>query len=460
LKAPRGLPGAQHAAQYFARHAEPEAALAEDVGESYLAALCVPVCGEESSFLQGFDAALRQAPGRVLLILVVNAPEGAAAHLHAENQRLLAQLAASSAEQRVLCPGQRRTHAVLARAGQHDRLWLDRASVGARLPAREGVGTARKIAGDLAAALWARGQLACSRIASSDGDVTLPADYFTTLTADVVESQPSAAWLWPFQHDAGGDSAIDAATLLYEISLRYYVLGLAAAGSSYAYHSVGSTLCVEAPAYLSVRGFPRREAGEDFYLLDKLAKVAPLRRVAAAPVRIRARASDRVPFGTGRRSREIAEETAQGGEFALYAPRTFDALAAVLRGLDEYAESARIDALKRSVASAVPELAEAVLQVLESLGAFAALASAATQAPTGAVLRRRIHTWFDALRTLRFIHGLRDRCLPVLPWQLALSTASFLREPFAAGQEPAAVCRQLALAEEAELPRQIGPALR
>lgn len=459
MKAPRELPGARHAAQYFSRHAEPEAQLAEDVDEPYLAALCVPVCGEQSSFLLGFDAALRQAPGRALLIVVVNAPEGAPAHLHSENERLLAHLAVSFPRQRVLRPGQHRTHAVLARAGQHDLLWIDRASAGARLPAREGVGTARKIAGDLAVALWARGQLACSRIASSDGDVTLPADYFTALTTDVAMPEASAAWLWPFQHDAGGDPAIDAATRLYEISLRYYVLGLAAAGSGYAYQSVGSTLCVEAAAYLSVRGFPKREAGEDFYLLDKLAKVAPLHRVAADPVRIRARASDRVPFGTGRRSREIAEELAQGRAFTLYAPRTFDALAAVLRGLDEYAQSARVDALKRSLDSAVPELAEAALQVLESLGTFAALASAASQAPAGAVLRRRIHTWFDALRTLRFIHGLRDRCLPALPWHQALTTASFLRDPCAAGMEPATVCRQLVLAE-AKLPPQVGPALR
>ncbi len=320
------------------------------------------------------------------------------------------------------------------------------------------MGLARKIGGDLAAALWTRGQLTCPLIASSDADVSLPADYFQQLTAPVAERTPSAAWLWPYQHRPGGDPAIDTATVLYEISLRYYVLGLAAAGSCYAYQSVGSTLCVDAAAYSSVRGVPKREAAEDFHLLDKLAKVGPLRRPLVTPLEIRARASERVPFGTGRRSREIAAELARGGQFVLYSPRIFQALAAVLRGLDDFARTAEVGALERAVAFGVPEIAQPVQQVLTGLGAFSALGSAAGQAPTGAVLRRRIHTWFDSLRTLRFVHGLRDRCLPSLPWRTALASAPFVTQPFATGPEPEAVCRVLALTE-AELPVQVGPSL-
>ena len=60
---------------------------------------------------------------------------------------------------------------------------------------------------------------------------------------------------------------------LYEYSLRYYVAGLTYAQSPYAFHTIGSTMAVNAEHYASVRGFPRREAGEDFYLLNKLAKV-------------------------------------------------------------------------------------------------------------------------------------------------------------------------------------------
>jgi hypothetical protein len=221
---------------------------------------------------------------------------------------------------------------------------------------------------------------------------------------------------------------------------------------------VGSTLCVDAAAYLSVRGVPKREAAEDFHLLDKLAKVGPLRRPPVTPLGIRARASERVPFGTGRRSREIAEELANGQEFQLYSPRIFLALATVLQGLDEFARTAEVAAVSRAIELGVPEIAQPVQQILAELGAFVALESAAKQAPPGAVLRRRIHTWFDSLRTLRFVHGLRSRCLPSLPWRTALASASFVPEPFGSDTEPDAVCRALSLLE-AELPVQVGPSL-
>jgi hypothetical protein len=446
------------AAQYFAHYAEPEVALAQLLDETYLAALVVPVRGEAATLLDGFRSALERAPGRVLVILVVNATESAGAHTHAENQRLLDYLAANFPEQRAIRHPDSKTCGVLGRAAQYDVLWLDCATEGARLPERTGVGSVRKLGGDLAAALWVRGQLACPRVASTDADVTLPDDYFATLVREVPEAQRSAAWLWPFQHRPGDDAAIDAATLLYEISLRYYVLGLASAHSPYAYQTVGSTLCIDVPAYLSVRGFPRREAGEDFHVLDKLAKVAPLRRVNSSPLGIRARASDRVPFGTGRRSREIAELSAAGEAFVLYSPAIFGALGAVIAGLEAFARSARVDAVDQVFSERVPLLAPVAREILAGAGLYAALQESARQAPPGPVLRRRVHTWFNALRTLRFVHGLRDRGLSSLPWREALRSAPFLLEPFADGLEPTAVCRALSLVESA-LPAQVGPTL-
>jgi hypothetical protein len=448
----QGGPGAQ----YFARYAEPEARLAPAVTDSYTACLVVPACGEEPSLLSGFQAALSAAPGRVLFLLVVNAAVTANKTTRDANHRLFEALGARFTTQREVAVDGVETRGVLGRAENYDLLWLDRASEGVRFPERAGVGLARKVGGDLAAALWAQGRVDCRRIASSDADVTLPSDYFSQLIG--ADQEPSAAWLWPFRHEAGTDDPINLATLLYEISLRYYVLGLTAARSSYAYQSIGSTICVDAAAYLAVRGFPKREAAEDFYLLDKLAKVGPLRRVAGTPVRIRARASDRVPFGTGRRSREIAEEHAAGAEFEMYAPGVFQALGAVISGLDAFAASGKVEALNAALAARVPEFAAAAELVLERLGVFAALTSAARQAPVGGVLRRRIHTWFDALRTLRFIHGMRDACLPSMPWREALRGAEFLEAPFRDGEEPEAVRAVLARLEEA-LPARIGPAL-
>ncbi|HWZ88220.1 MAG TPA: hypothetical protein VNW92_05200 [Polyangiaceae bacterium] len=451
-------PGAEHAAHYLARYAEPEARLGAAVERAYSAALVVPVCRESLGFLAGYQQALSDSAGRVLLVVVVNAAEGASAETHAENQRLLADLALGFPDRALLRVPGVSTEAWLARAEQYDLLWLDRASVGARLPRGEGVGMARKLGADLAAWLWSRGQLDCPQLGCGDADAVLPSDYFARLASDAAEPEWSTALIWPFQHEPGGDGAIDAATVLYEISLRYYVLGLSAAGSPYAYQSVGSSLSFDATAYASVRGVPKRAAAEDFYLLDKLAKVGPLRRAAGAPIRLRARASERVPFGTGRRTREIAECSAQGLGFELYSPELFRALEAVLVGLNAVADSAQPGALQSAVAERVPDLSNAVRSALERLKVFAALAAAVSQAPKGAVLRRRLHTWFDALRTLRFMHLLRDAGVPSLPWRDALLRAPFLRAPFADGPSPEAVCARLARAE-ALLPPRIGPTL-
>ncbi len=134
----------------------------------------MPVCVEAPSLLDGFQAALSGVTERVLLLLVVNATDAASASIHAENQRLLAHLEARFPARRAIALESVATRGWLGHDEHHDLVWLDRASPGARLPAREGVGMARKLGGDLAAALWTRGQLSCPLIASSDADVTLP----------------------------------------------------------------------------------------------------------------------------------------------------------------------------------------------------------------------------------------------------------------------------------------------
>jgi hypothetical protein len=451
-------PAAEPPSKYFARYAEPEALLASALGASYFAALVVPLCRESLSFLDGYQAALAQSPGRVLLVLVLNGAVGASDETHAQNQRMLADLALRFADRVVIRVQGVSTAAWLAHAEYCDLLWLDRASPGALLPQGEGVGLARKLGADLAAQLWASGQISCSQIACGDADATLPGDYFARLARGAAAPERSTALLWPFSHQPGGDSAIDSATVLYEISLRYYVLGLASAGSPYAYQSIGSSLSFDAAAYASVRGFPKRAAAEDFYLLDKLAKVGPLRHASGAPLRLRARASDRVPFGTGRRTREIAELGAGGASLELYAPELFAGLAVVLAGLNAFAESGEPCALEHAVQLRAPDLAAEIATVLQGLKVFEALASAAKQAPAGAVLKRRIHTWFDGLRTLRFIHLLRDAHLPSVPWRTALARAPFVSEPLGDGGSPEAVCARLALTE-AELPVLVGPTL-
>ena len=127
------------------------------------------------------------------------------------------------------------------------------------------------------------------------------------------------------------------ATRLYEYSLRYYVAGLSFAHSPYAFHTIGSTIAVNAAHYAKVRGFPRRQAGEDFYLLNKLAKVGAIMQLGAEtdcePIDIAARLSDRVPFGTGAAVGKIMELEDPAREFLLYHPSVFGLLRSWLGSL-------------------------------------------------------------------------------------------------------------------------------
>ena len=168
-------------------------------------------------------------------------------------------------------------------------LVVDRARPGHFLPKGQGVGLARKIGNDIALRLHAAGRVASPWIHNTDADVRLPNDYFDQ-TATIPEAGNAAA-LYFFEHRFDADQTLAEAARLYEISLRYYTLGLAWAGSPYAYQAMGSCIAIRPEAYAAVRGFPRKNAAEDFYVLDKLAKVGSIVRLAGRPLLLEGRVS-------------------------------------------------------------------------------------------------------------------------------------------------------------------------
>ena len=257
-----------------------------------------------------------------------------------------------------------------------DVLVIDR--VGTPIPARLGVGLARRIGADTALRYIEEGRIERPVVFCTDADAALPSGYFDAPR----EGGEAAAWVYPFTH-VSDDRALREAVLGYELSLRYYVNRLAYAGSPYAFHTIGSCLAVDATAYAMVRGFPKRNAGEDFYLLNKLAKVGSVCRLAHPVIEIEARASHRVPFGTGpalARAPDALESR------LAYAPGTFE----LLRLLHEVASRGRLT-----------EWPEPVPELLAAVGYE-------RFRPTRRDLRA-FHTWFDALKTVRFVHAARRR---------------------------------------------------
>jgi hypothetical protein len=424
--------------KYLRLYAEPEAVLIDGLaGPPWAGVLVVPARNESAELLRSPP----RCAGRWLLILVVNQPAAAPARVAAANRALAAAIRATGEPAWQSACG---TALQLYRDSGIDRdvLLVDRFSPGREMPPKGGVGHARKIGCDIALALFHRGQIESPWIHCSDGDVRLPADYFQHVTEQGIDEARTAALIYPFEHVANpGAEGVMLATRLYELSLRYYVAGLKFAGSPYAFHTIGSTLALNAHHYARVRGFPKRDAGEDFYLLNKLAKVGEVQDLAIAarcrPIRIRARRSDRVPFGTGAAVNTILRLDDPVGGYRYYHPAVFSGLQLWLRSWPAIwdAQSTDFDALIPPPASAGPETAsDGLVRALREIGAEKALEHAFRQSRDPVQFSRQMHTWFDAFRTLKLIHRLRDNHHPSIGYR-ALTTHSAFRRLLKADPE-------------------------
>ncbi len=397
--------------QYLTSYAEPECACPPPARE-YSHVVVLPAFDEQPSMLQGLAPACHPE-NQPLWIVVVNASEDRNDSEIERSRYLLSALATGS--QPLAYPG-----ISLAKHSIGDIIVVDRVSPGRLLPPKEGVGLARKIGCDLALAWGQQGRIASPWIHCTDADVTLPSDYFAA-SDSFNDKDGVAALAYPFWHQTESASAAGRALVLYELSLRYYVLGLQWAGSSYAYHCIGSTMAVRSRAYLQVRGMPKRQAGEDFYLLNKVAKLGRVAMPACEPIRIAQRHSARTPFGTVPATEKISQDILSGVDFLVYNPKSFALVREWLQILDEFSEECDRSILDR--------ISHEELRTALPLDTDKRLREAESQCKTPLARRARLHQWFDGFRTLKLIHALRDQGLADIPWREAFDAAPFVPQP-------------------------------
>ena len=272
------------------------------------------------------------------------------------------------------------------------------------------VGLARKIGFDLALAWYAAGKIESDWLLSTDADAILPPDYFKRI--ENIKSTCKAI-CWPFCHMPSNDNSIDTACKMYVLHMHHYALGLTYANSPYNYHSLGSCISVRARAYAEVRGFPKKDAGEDFYMLNKLSKVGNIHCETGQCISLATRESDRVPFGTGPAISAIVNSKVMPMEYKLYHPQCFTALKAVINSIPKlWSDTAHPlrDILEKQK---IPkELAIAAEESLIKLGIMKAIAHCREHASSNTTFFNHFLIWFDAFRTLKFIHNLGDDHLP------------------------------------------------
>lgn len=395
--------------KYLETFAEQETSLLQGfpADHSYKQCIVVPVYNETTAFAERL-ASSALATG-TLLIVVINQADN---NLNiAKNHQFFRQL--QSIGQTLW----KHRNLSLIQANALHILTVDRYTEN-KIPHNEGVGRARKIGCDLAVELFRRNLLRYPVIYSTDADAHLPANYFQF---NQQMDQHTSARVFEFQHMVD-DSTTGRATRAYELAIKYYKAGLEWAGSPYAFYTLGSAVAVNMLHYCLVRGFPKRAAAEDFYLVNKLAKVGTIRSTSEITIHIDARLSDRVPFGTGPAVRKIIDLWEKGEDYLYYHPESFVQLKSWLECQPSLAQT-----LLNEKTNPLKTISDKLLgEAAQAMDFTRFIDHAKKQCSSQQAYLQHFHNWFDGFRTLKFIHFMQAHHFPAKKLEDCLAQAERL----------------------------------
>jgi hypothetical protein len=337
--------------------------------------------------------------GDTLLIIVVNNTENSSAEVKADNKKsidfltsIIRKTALDELAVKVIVSG--------LNLGI-----VDASSDSKELPDKDGgVGLARKIGMDLALTQFDDSNDKKKILICLDADCTVARNYLTSLVTDINKRNLSAAYV-RYEHIIPENDDVKKAIVCYEIFLRYYVLGLKYAHSPFAFPTIGSTMICDAESYIKIGGMNKKKAAEDFYFMEKLAKITEVKEIDSTKVYPSSRASWRVPFGTGQRINRYFAETHD--EYKLYEPASFDVLKDWLKAFNTNEVLSANQYLK---------LAESINPELHTFLINNSFESdwnnIVNRSKSSAQIQKQKTIWFDGFRTLKLIHFLRDNSMP------------------------------------------------
>ena len=283
--------------------------------------------------------------------------------------------------------------------------FVDACSYGKEMDDKNGgVGLARKIGMDLALTKFDYLSITKNIIICTDADCVVDSNYLLEISSDFNRHNYEAAVV-NFAHDISGDDEETKAIICYEIFLRYYVLGLSFANSDYAFHTIGSTMLCTPEAYVKVEGMNKRKAAEDFYFLEKLAKIYPIGEIKSTFVHPSKRGSWRVPFGTGRSVERYLSNIKD--EYQLYDARPFIVLK---NWLEVFYDNSLTE--QNSLIRIAKNIHPSLFDFLNQQDFENFVKKVLLNNKNHSELEKQKHFWFDAFRTLKLIHYLRDEAYP------------------------------------------------
>jgi hypothetical protein len=277
--------------------------------------------------------------------------------------------------------------------------WIDASSPGLEISRKGGVGEARKLGMDAALPyLDLTVQIPPSLIFCLDADTLVGPDYLPRAVEFFSLHPEISGAVFHFNHQDSTDPGESMAIAEYELFMRYYVIALMTAGSPYAFYSLGSATVCTADAYVRAGGMRERNGGEDFYFMQALKKTGEIGQINSSCVFPSSRPSDRVPFGTGPRIREIMD----GKHLKFYHPAIFlelKKLYAAVGAIRSVQDFVRLPMILEETISA-----DAALFFKNNAFAKVWPDIFRNTSPSKEKMIQAFNVWFDAFMILKFIH--------------------------------------------------------
>lgn len=259
-------------------------------------------------------------------------------------------------------------------------------------------------------------------IACLDADCRISRNYFTALEEELLKRKDRKACSVFFEHPLSGEehpAELYNSIVQYELHLRYYNLALRYTGFPRVFHTVGSTLAVKALSYMKAGGMNRRQAGEDFYFVQKLIPAGGYFSLNSATVYPSPRVSDRVPFGTGHAMGKMKGSADR--VFLTYSPGAFNDLK------DFFIRSLLTFDRKESgsLPEAYKDLPDSVREFLTCEEYQARMTEIFENTSGRESFKKRFFEWFNMFRVVKYLNHSHLRTYKKMP---AVKAANDLME--------------------------------
>jgi hypothetical protein len=295
----------------------------------------------------------------------------------------------------------------------------------ADLPSKHaGVGLARKVGMDQACKRFNQIGRPEGIILSFDADSKVTPSYFTAIEKNMIpfDSNNYGGCIIQFEHPTEGDefaSEVYEAIIHYELHLRYYKHILQFSGFPYSYYTIGSCFGVKASFYAEQGGMNRRQAGEDFYFLNKLFPHKRFAFITDTCVYPSPRPSFRVPFGTGAAVLKIISNKEY--YFQSYSPQAFFDLKVLFNSVEKIYDSAT-----QSVEKLFVSFPETLKNFLLMSGFYEKIDEIRKNTNSFESFQKRFFLWFDGFKVVKFLNYCHQHFYSKIPVENAVKI--FLEE--------------------------------